>query len=377
MRIFLASHSSANTAALESSRIWYSNFDLTLEQMGVELLRPSFDVAEQHLACVYGKSDRRPAEARTYYSERLWEDVQTADQTAGIDLFFSYYYSASIDPGVIDRIRALGIPTVNFYCNSVHQFHLVEDIAPHFDYCMFPEREAMPKYLAAGANPVHIQMAANPSFYKPYPVPREYPVTFVGQKYLNREDYVGYLLANGVDVRVWGSGWQRQPGSQLALSPYRRARRLIGTLKRRDLTGQEPLPTRRLPEDRCGPPLSDQELVKMYSRSLISLGFSEVQDRQTGEIKRHIRLRDFEAPMSGAFYLVGYQEELAEYYELGNEIACYDDRDELLDRVRYYLDHEQETERIRQAGLARARRDHTWANRFGQLFEVIGLAQRV
>lgn len=373
MRIFLASLSSANTVALGSSRIWYINFDLTLEQMDIRLLLPSFDVSEQHLACVYGRSDRTPGELRAYYSGRLWEDVQRAHRAEGIDLFFSYYYSASVDPGVIDRIRGLGIPTVNFYCNSIHQFHLVEEIAPHFDYCMFPEREAEPKYLAVGANPVHIQMAANPRFYKPYPVPRDYAVTFVGQKYLNREEYVRYLFANGVDVRVWGAGWQRQGDPQAELSPYMRARRLIYTLWRRFRGRQCPQNLLKLPQDMCGPPLSDEELVKMYSRSLISLGFSEVQDQVTGEIKRHIRLRDFEAPMSGAFYLVGYQEELAEYYELGKEIVCYDDKQELLDKVSYYLNHEREAAQIRQAGLARARRDHTWENRFRQLFEVIGL----
>lgn len=111
----------------------------------------------------------------------------------------------------------------------------------------------------------------------------------------------------------------------------------------------------------------------MYSSSVVSLAFSEVQDPLTGEIKRHIRLRDFEAPMSGAFYLVGYQEELAEYYQLEKQIVCYTHRDDLLDKVRYYLDHEEEAERIRQAGLARARRDRTWKNRFRKLFEIIGL----
>ena len=373
MRIFLASLSSANTVALGSSRIWYINFDLTLEQMDIRLLLPSFDVSEQHLACVHGRSDRTPGEARAYYSGRLWEDVQRAHQAEGIDLFFSYYYSASVDPGVIDRIRGLGIPTVNFYCNSIHQFHLVEEIAPHFDYCMFPEREAKSKYLSVGANPVHIQMAANPRFYRPYALTREYPVTFVGQKYLNRKEYVHHLFASGVDVRVWGAGWQMGIGPHLPSSPYRRARRLIGAVKPRLLRQAKPHGPHRIPLDRCGPPLSDEELVKMYSRSLVSLGFSEVQDPLTGEIKRHIRLRDFEAPISGAFYVVGYQEELAEYYELDEEIVCYDDRDDLLDKVRYYLDHEQEAERIRQAGLARARRDHTWENRFRQLFEIIGL----
>jgi len=238
---------------------------------------------------------------------------------------------------------------------------------------MFPEREAKSKYLAVGANPVHIQMAANPRFYKPYPVPREYAVTFVGQKWVSREEYVGHLSVNGVHVPVWGPGWRRQVGPLSLLSPYGHAWRLISALTRRVGGQQRPQKPLELPQDWRGPPLSDEELVKMYSRSLISLGFSDVRDELTGEIKGHIRLRDFEGPMSGAFYMVGYQEELDEYYELGKEIVCYDDRDELLDKVRYYLEHEQQADRIRRAGLARARRDHTWENRFRQLFEVIGL----
>jgi hypothetical protein len=41
MRVFLASHSSANTPILPSSRIWYINFNLTLEQMGI--VTPSYN----------------------------------------------------------------------------------------------------------------------------------------------------------------------------------------------------------------------------------------------------------------------------------------------------------------------------------------------
>jgi hypothetical protein len=374
MHVFLASHSSANTPILPSSRIWYINFNLTLEQMGIDLVLPSFDMGQQILSCVLGRGDRMPGDARAYYSDRLWEDVLTAHREKGVDLFFSYYYSAAIEPAVIDRIRELGIPTVNFYCNSIHQFHLVREIAPHFDYCMFPEREAKSSYLSVGANPVHIQMAANPRFYKPYPVPREYPVTFVGQRYLNREDYLCYLLENGIAVRVWGPGWQGHTKAQPLLAPYQYARQLAGRLKRRLLKQQA---RRQFPRGRCGPPLSDDELVKMYSRSHISLGFSEVQHRQTGEIKRHVRLRDFEAPMSGTLYFTGYQEELAEYYEIGEEIVCYDTKEELLDKVRYYLSHESEAERMREAGLRRARRDHTWEDRFRQLFEAIGLSHKL
>lgn len=373
MNVFYVSMASANNVVMPHSKVWEINLKETLLQMGHCVIEPGFDSGQMARECMGRVTNIDPVEARTQYSQRIVDDVRRTHSTTGIDLFFSYFYSAMILTEAVQSIRALGVPTVNFYCNSIHQFHLIKEIAPYYDYCMFPEREAEPRYVAVGANPVHVQMAANPRFYRPYAVAREYPVTFVGQKYLNREEYVHHLFANGLDVRVWGPGWQTGIVPQLPSSPYRRARGLIGLLKHRLRREAKPQEPHGLPRDCCGPPLSDEELVKMYSRSLVSLGFSEVQDPLTGEIKRHIRLRDFEAPMSGAFYLVGYQEELAEYYELDKEIVCYYDRDDLLDKVRYYLDHEHEAERIRQAGLARARRDHSWENRFAQLFEVIGL----
>ena len=115
----------------------------------------------------------------------------------------------------------------------------------------------------------------------------------------------------------------------------------------------------------------------MYSRSKISLNFSEVvvsdEKYDQGAIKRHIRLRDFEAPMSGAFYITGYQDELKEYYEIDKEIVCYDTKGELLEKIRYYLKHPDEAEAIRIAGHKRALKDYTWENRFKELFNKIGL----
>jgi spore maturation protein CgeB len=78
--------------------------------------------------------------------------------------------------------------------------------------------------------------------------------------------------------------------------------------------------------------------------------------------------------MSGALYLTEHQPELGEYFELGQEVLTYTDRDDLLEKARYYLAHQEQAERIRRAGLLRARRAHTWQHRFQQLFAELGLS---
>jgi spore maturation protein CgeB len=84
-------------------------------------------------------------------------------------------------------------------------------------------------------------------------------------------------------------------------------------------------------------------------------------------------LRDFEVPMSGGFYMVEYMEELADFYELGKEIVCYRSVEDLGDKIKYYLSHDDEREKIRRAGYERCRRDHTWHKRFAEAFKAIGL----
>lgn len=362
MRIFYASIDSANNIELSNSKIWYNNLYQTLAKR-FEVVRPQYSVQEQHIRCVYNIYNSNEKD-RKKFSNILFEEIKKENSKKKVDLFFSYFWSASILPEVIDKIKDLDVITVNFYCNNVHQFDFVSEIAPHYDYCMFPEGEALQKYIDIGANPVHIQMAANPDIYKPYPLRKEYDVTFVGQNYLNREDYVEYLYKNGIDVHVWGPGWKN------ALTPNNKG--IINKLK-----SKMGLNKSILPKTNVGGPLSDEELIKMYSRSEISLNFSEVvvsdQNYDPGTIKRHIRLRDFEAPMSGAFYITGYQDELKEHYEIDKEIVCYATKEELLGKIRYYLKHQDEAEAIRIAGHKRALKGHTWENRFKELFNKIGL----
>ena len=84
-------------------------------------------------------------------------------------------------------------------------------------------------------------------------------------------------------------------------------------------------------------------------------------------VKRHLHLRDFEGPMCGALYLTGDCEELSQFYEPDVEVLVYRNEDEMLEKAQYYLSHVASAEKIRRAGLARARRDHTYHQRWADL----------
>lgn len=366
MRIFYSAQSSPNETALPSSRLWYVNLCLPLKDLGHDIIPFETD----YLHAAYDLDPYVPEhqplimQRRSKFSEDLLQAVQTAHRRAPIDLFFSYFSSAHVEGDAIREIGKMGITTVNWYCNASYQFHLVKDLAPAYHYCLVPEKFRLEDYRQAGARPIYCQEAANPNVYRPYDLPREFQATFVGQRYGNRPDYIRALVNAGIEVRVWGPHWETMVESTQGRELF--GQRIANLLRLR----QSPWLTNGA--GRYGGPLSDEAMIQMYSRSKISLGFSSVADAALG-IKQ-VRLRDFEAPMSGAFYLVEYFEELEECFLPDQEIVCFASERELIEKVKYYLAHEADRERIRQAGLKRARSEHTWHQRFQQMFRSIGMA---
>lgn len=385
LRIFYASYHSPHPN-IPSSNLWYNNLYLPLCDLGHEVIPFEYDLSPfvKGLDPTYPEQRALIEEIRPRLEEALLAQIIRAHKEKPIDVFFSYFYAAYARPEVIREIGSMGICTINWYCNGSFQFHLIQDLAPAYHYCLVPEKFRLDDYRRVGANPIYCQEAANPNIYRPYDVPREYDVTFVGQKYGDRPTYIRYLLDAGINVRVWGWGWQPQ-GQMTSAIRSKSPKELWWLLTRvegwsraiqkakRLLVPQELEPS--IPGSRTGPPLDDDALIKMYSRSKVSLGFSSCgETHRSGQKILQVRLRDFEAPMSGAFYMVEHMEELTEFFEPGKEIVCYYDKADLAEKVKYYLAHEAERERIRLAGMRRARSEHSSQNRFARVFAEIGLA---
>jgi spore maturation protein CgeB len=361
MRLFYAADTTPNSAFI--SNIWRSNLLLPLLDLGHEVVEFDYDLSEsfKHLNTQNSKNLVFIDKNRPKVSAELLRQIKLAHSQKSIDLFFSYFYDACVLPETIDEIKAMGIKTVNWYCNGAHQLHLVQEISPHYDWCLVPEKIRLNDYVQMGARPIYSQEAANPNIYKPYDLAKEYDVTFVGQAYGDRPYYVQQLYQQGIDIRVWGSGWKKYGNQNFSF-------------KKKVKSFFKPNKYIALNNSIIGDILPDEELVKLFSRSKINLGFSTCGSTHKNEERIvQVRLRDFEAPMSGGFYMVEFMEELTEFYEIGKEIVCYDCIEDLIEKVKYYLKHDSEREAIRIAGYERCLRDHTWHKRFQNAFKIMGL----
>ncbi len=377
MRILLAIQKNTNSA-IPANSTWYRNLYEPLLELGHEVIL--FDTADAARA---RRNKDRSLKAKM--SQKLLETFRSENDKKHFDFFLGYFTEGMLDFEVIEQIRKSSVITLNFSCNNTHQFYLVRNISKHFDYSLYAEKEARKHFDSVSVNSIWWPMASNPKYFHPKDLPKKHKVTFVGANYGLRTRYIHFLLENGVDVSTFGPGWKYGANSYLAsfLKRYFLALKTIssrGTLQqakcsallaehdfKRNLAANFPLNLHDI--------ITDEKLIDLYSESEISLGFLEVYDQHDPSkmVLKHMHLRDFEAPLSGAFYMTGFSDEVAEMFEPDKEVVVYSSSEELLDKINYYLKNTSAADQIRKAGFDRAMNQHTYHHRYKNLFKEIGL----
>jgi len=407
MRIFCAVRHS-NDPRYYYGGLWSGNFYPALHQLGHEILESKTDLLPtsgfMHIASGFTPQE---LEMRARITEQILDEVRAAHRKQPLDLFLSYFYNSHFDPSGFDELRRLGIPSVNFYCNSIYQFKYVAAIAATADFSWHPEKNARELYLRAGGRPIWVQMGADPVVYRPRPeVARKPSACFVGQRYADRDRWMASLIRANLPLEIYGPGWGDEPNRSVEKLPNSTAA-YLGRVQHRPGTVSSYLDNTRWLISNAGVfagvarfvrqiryrqathklsplfmssargPISFEKISEVFAAHDVVLNFSNVwsDGRPGSKLIPHVRLRDFEAPMCRTCYLTGHTEEVAEFYEIGKEIDTYRSSAELLDKTRFYLNNRTAAECLRTASFERARRDHTWVNRFSELFDKVGLGR--
>lgn len=91
-------------------------------------------------------------------------------------------------------------------------------------------------------------------------------------------------------------------------------------------------------------------------------------------IKTGLPLRIFDLMACGGFVLSNYQAEIPELFVPGEDIVLYDSIPDMLSKIEYYLEHEDERLAIAKSGYEKVKQFHSYDERIKMMFEVCGLA---
>lgn|GEM_PF-3410207 len=255
------------------------------------------------------------------------------------DKFFLFetFHSQAVPIDVLQK-RILyhkpGQVFVHFCTDDDWQFPIFSRyICPYYHFIATNNPHRVREYAEMGIKAFFFQYGCNQEIYKKIDLPKKYDVIFIGAPHSNRAELIRYLILNGVKVTIFGPGWNRIPGFSKYWGGY----------------------------------LKSEDMIKVINQSKIVLNFLTTSTKEGKAIKGKL----FEFGGCGAFQICDEFSELEKYYKTGEEIITFSDKNDLLKKIRFYLDKPEEGQRIALAGYTKTLKEHTMEKRFQKLFEQI------
>lgn len=110
---------------------------------------------------------------------------------------------------------------------------------------------------------------------------------------------------------------------------------------------------------------SFDQYLQQFRESAINLNLVN------GNAETGVNMRAFEITAAGGFMLCREQPELGDYFVIGKECATFSSEVDLLDKIRFYLDHPRERADIARAGQLRTLSQHLYSHRLGALLQTM------
>ncbi len=247
-------------------------------------------------------------------TDRLRQTLENLPSGYTID-FYLY-----IDSGlkVVDPfLEFLNIPKVAYFIDTHLDLHTRLEMARHFDIVFLAQKSHVELFKAEGIRYVYwLPLACYPELYPQEELPRDIDVSYVGSLSPDEGDKRRKLLQKVVEYfpkSYIGKSWPR-------------------------------------------------EMARIYSRSKIVVNSS---------INYDVNMRVFEALASGALLITDPADSLEELFKDGEELVIYHDENELISKIKYYLDHEDERIKIAQKGREKVLKYHTYHHRAEQIVNTV------
>jgi len=255
-----------------------------------------------------------------------------------------------MEPSWLEEARRKGAFVVVWYPDSVPVGKALP-LARACDHFFTMARGRLPEYRAAGVERVSwLSEGFDPEHHAGWEdLPREFygsDVTFVGNlgrkpHYMPRRYYLGAVAGRGQNFKWWGP----PPSRSFRDLPAR-----LGWLGR----------------TWGGEAVYKQSYAAVAAYSGVFLAIDAYP-----EIELSVSVRTYTATGCGAFYLCLHVEGIEELFVPGEEIETFRDREELLDKVRFFLANEDARRRIAKAGQRRTISSYTYDHRVNELLRVL------
>jgi spore maturation protein CgeB len=327
-------------------------------------------------------------------NQRLLDLAQRLVRENRLDLIFCVIYDDVLEVATIRRLRKLSVPIVNYHVDLVGQWYRAIRTGQYFDRIACAHEDHWNGLRRAGARPYYLPMAANPQAAAVAPSSEfAFPgVVYLGSPWQYRRVVLGHLAHEGFPLRIYGNNWvqARQDASNSHhwrknlhdlvhyAGPRVREEGVAGVVSsvRTRLGAQTATPERdaALPVAAIQGRYAQPDFPAIVEGAAVNIGFTHFKGIPgTTDERRQVRLREFEVPMGGGFYLTQDCPQLRGLYKVGEHLETWANVEDLSEKIRYYLARPEARAAIAARGRAHALTFHTWAERFRGLLRELSI----
>jgi len=174
---------------------------------------------------------------------------------------------------------------------------------------------------------------------------KRYDVTFVGQYHPYREWMITKIRNSGINVNVFGHGW----GQNSEISFNEMIEVFNNSKINLNLSNCVSFDIKHLFD------LKNNTLLGFLKSIKLVIGSFYKSDMKLYEM---VKARFFEINACGGFQLAFYSQGLEHQYEIGKDLEIFASSDELLRKIQYYLNNEEERDIISRNGYKRTIQSH-------------------
>jgi len=201
-----------------------------------------------------------------------------------------------------------------------------------FDWYFFMSSSCVDTARLAGhANIGYLSHAVDSDFFRPIPgINKELDFCFVGRWSEKRQTYMEAALDITDNAAIYGGNWVKKNWCRP------RFRKVIK-----------------------GKFIDDEPLVELYNKSKIIINVSN-WGLGEGKNRTGMNMRVFEAPATGSFLLTDESREMNSVVTPGEHVGTFTGLDEFCSKLKYYLSHDSERERIARQGMEQVRTSNSY-----------------
>lgn len=247
--------------------------------------------------------------------------------------FWLIYDEFYIDTLIKIKQVCKNVKVINFFGDDDVMFDSYTRFFSQFiDYPLVSHEKYLFKYSENNIKNYFFSNGVNINSFHPIKKSKNYDVTFIGTPMGDRVDYIKFLIGEGINVRVYGKGWEKYP---------------------------------EIKNNFFGSP-SNNKVCEIINSSLINLSFTKNYEGEPG-----FKARVFEVSACKAFLLSEYFESYKKFLAPGKEIIMFNDKQDLLEKIRYYLIRKKEREKIANNAYRKVINNYSQEKEFYRIFSEI------